>query len=335
MRKIRIILMLAALLVAAACSSSGSTNSSAGASSGAKDTYTIVTSNDPSRYMFYYALQHDLIHSDTVNLKVAYLPFAAAIAAAQSKQYPIVESNLVTTAQQQAAGLGTKIFSPGLTDTGTTVIIVPKNSPITSPSQLKGKKVGTVSLATSYMLEARDLLSRNFGLNTSLTGGDIQWSPITSPTALLATLQSGGLAAAVTNGSQTYTALYAQPNSNFRVLYPVTSDFRAIAAGPSISSTFNMYTSPDSVKAADVPEVRRMIAASYAYFQRNESSVIAQVASEQGVSAALLKWEAGLFGLQAGPFNGTQKTWFTTFLGVAAQLGSIKSAPPLANLITG
>jgi ABC-type amino acid transport substrate-binding protein len=270
--------------------------------------------------MFYYALQHDLIHSDTVNLKVAYLPFAAAIAAAQSKQYPIVESNLVTTAQQQAAGLGTKIFSPGLTDTGTTVIIVPKNSPITSPSQLKGKKVGTVSLATSYMLEARDLLSRNFGLNTSLTGGDIQWSPITSPTALLATLQSGGLAAAVTNGSQTYT---------------VTSDFRAIAAGPSISSTFNMYTSPDSVKAADVPEVRRMIAASYAYFQRNESSVIAQVASEQGVSGALLKWEAGLFGLQAGPFNGTQKTWFTTFLSVAAQLRSIKSAPPLANLITG
>lgn len=335
MRKIRILLLFATLSAAVACSSSGNTNSPSSASSGTKATYTIATSNDPSRYMFYYALQHGLIHSDSVNLKVTYLPFAAAIAAAQSKQYPIVESNLITTAQQQAAGLGTKIFSPGLTDVGTTVIIVPKNSPITSPSQLKGKKVGTVSLATSYMLEARDLLTRNFGLNTSLTGGDIQWSPITSPTAMLATLQSGGLAAAVTNGSQTYTALYAQPNSDFRVLYPVTSDFKAIAPGPSISSTLNMYTSPDSVKAADVSEVRRMIAASYAYFQQDESAVIAQVAKEQDVSSALLKWEAGLFGLQAGSFNGTQKTWFTTFLGVAAQLGSIKSAPPLANLITG
>ena len=335
MRKIGTLLLLAVLLMTVACSSSGSGNSSGGGSSGTKDSYTIVTSNDPSRYMFYYALQHGLIHSDSVNLKVVYLPFAAAIAAAQSKQYPIVESNLVTTAQQQAAGLGTKIFSPGLTDVGTTVIIVPKNSPITSPSQLKGKKVGAVSLATSYMLEARDLLNRNFGLNTSLTGGDIQWSPITSPTAMLAALQSGGLSAAVTNGSQTYTALYAQPNSDFRVLYPVTSNFKAIAPGPSISSTFNMYTSPDSVKTADVAEIRRMIAASYAYFQHNESTVIAQVASEQEVSGALLKWEAGLFGLQAGPFNDTQKSWFTTFLGVAAQLGSIKSAPPLVNLITG
>lgn len=335
MRKIRIMLLLAALLAAVACSSSASTNSANGTGSAAKDTYTIATSNDPSRYMFYYALQHGLVSSGSVNLKVAYLPFAAAIAAAQSKQYPIVESNLVTTAQQQAAGLGTKIFSPGLTDVGTTVIIVQKNSPITSPSQLKGKKVGTVSLATSYMLETRDLLTRNFGLNTSLTGGDLQWSPITSPTAMLATLQSGGLSAAVTNGSQTYTALYAQPNSDFRVLYPVTSGFSAIAAGPSISSTFNMYTSPDSVKAGDVAEIRRMIAASYAYFKQNESTVIAQVAKDQDVSSALLKWEAGLFGLQAGSFSDTQKTWFTTFLGVAAQLGSIKSAPPLANLITG
>ncbi len=336
MRKIRmLLLLLATLLAAAACSSSGSVNSSGGGSSGTKDTYTIATSNDPSRYMFYYALQQGLVPSSSVNLKVAYLPFAAAIAAAKSKQYPIVESNLVTTAQEQAAGLGAKIFSPGLTDVGTTVIIVPKNSPITSPSQLKGKKVGTVSLATSYMLETRDLLSGNFGLNTSLTGGDIQWSPITSPTAMLATLASGGLSAAVTNGSQTYTALYAQPNSDFRVLYPVTSNFTAIAPGPSISSTFDMYTSPDSVKAADIPEIQRMIAASYAYFQQNESAVIAQVAKEQDVSSALLKWEASLFGLQAGPFNDTQKTWFTTFLGVAAKLGSIKSAPPLANLITG
>jgi ABC-type amino acid transport substrate-binding protein len=335
MRKIRALILLAALLAVAACSSSGGASSPGGSSGGAKDTYTIATSNDPSRYMFYYALQHGLIHSDSVDLKVAYLPFAAAIAAAQSKEYPIVESNLVTTAQEQAAGLGTKIFSPGLTDVGTTVIIVPKNSPITSPSQLKGKKVGTVSLATSYMLEARDLLSKKFGLNTSLTGGDIQWSPITSPTAMLAALESGGLSAAVTNGSQTYTALYAQPSSDFRVLYPVTSDFEAIAPGPSISSTFNMYTSPDSVKAADVPQVRRMIAASYAYFQQNESTVIAQVAKEQDVSAALLNWEAGLFGLQAGSFSSTQKTWLTTFLGVATQLGSIKSDPPLANLITG
>lgn len=334
-RKTTMLLLLATLLVTAACSSSGSAASSGGGNGGTVHTYTLSTSSDPSRSMFYYALQHGLVHSDSVNLKVAYLPFAAAVAAAQSKQYPIVESNIITTAQQQAAGLSTKVFSPGLTDVGATVIIVPKNSPITSPSQLKGKKVGTVSLATSYMLETRDLLSKKFGLNTSLTSGDIQWSPITSPTALLSTLQSGGLAAAVTNGSGTYTALYAQPNSDFKLLYPITANFRSIAPGPSISTTFNMYTSPDSISTADIPEIRRMIAASYTYFQNNKSAVIAQVAKDQHVSIGLLNWEVGDFGMQAGPFNETQKTWFSTFVGIAAQLGTLKSDPSLTDLITG
>jgi hypothetical protein len=283
--------------------------------------------------MFYYALAHNLVPSSSVKLKVAFLPFAAAVAAQTTKQYQIVESNVINTAQQQASGLKSLVFSSGVLDHGSTVIITKKGSSVTSLCQLKGKKVGTVALATSYMLETRYVMKKDCGMNAALTGGDVDWVQIAAPTQLLSSLQSGAIDAVVANQATTYTALHATADPQFQGIFNVTKEFMKVAPGPSISSTFNEYASPDSVNTADIPEIQRTLAASVAYFNAHKSQIESQVASQQHVPLGLLKWEADTISLAGGQVTPTQRKWLGSLVHIGAGLGALKSEPALSTLL--
>jgi ABC-type nitrate/sulfonate/bicarbonate transport system substrate-binding protein len=267
-----------------------------------------------------------------VELDMNFVPFAAATAAANTKQYDIVEMNTTTTAALQAQGLGTKIISTGLLDPKTTVIIVPKDSDIESPADLEGKQIGATALATTYILQTRYLLTKNFGLDTSLEGGDVKWAPIADPTTLLSTLETGGVDAVVATQASNYTALNGE-DSKFKVLYPVTEEWSKLFPGPSRQTTLNIYTDPMSIDEDHIPEVVRMFAESYKYFAENKDEVVKAVATEQGIDEGLVAWEADIFQYSAGPFTDESKEWMQGIIDVAAELGVLEASVPVDDLI--
>ena len=316
-------------LTVAGCGSSDDNKSDASG----KSTYTVMTAADPSRYLVYYALQHGLIKSDTVKLDVKFLPFAAAQQASGSRQYDIVEINPMTQVLQNESGVNSKILANGLSDSGSARIFVKKDSPITSVDQLKGKRVGAVSLPTSFMLAARYLMQKEFGLDAPLEGGNVKFSGIASPASLLSALKAGSLDAVITTLADTYTA---QNDSDLRELYNVynpDSGLSKYLPGPPVATVLNMYTGPDSVDPKDIPEIQRIFKEATEYYEANKDKVVADLAKEYDVPEDLVKFEAEYLTLSPSPVTEEQKSWVDGFLKIAVEMKMMKDAPDDVNTL--
>lgn len=303
--------------------------------SGGKHTYTVVTAADPSRWLVYYALQHDLIESDTVKLDFKFLPFAAAGQASGTKQYDIAEISPITQVLQNDSGIKTKILADGLSDSGSARIFVKKDSSITSVDQLKGKRVGAQLLASSYMLITRYLMEKEFGLDAPLEGGDVKFSGIAAPADLFSALKSGSLDAVVTTLAPTYTA---QKDPDLRELYDVYGAENGLSKylpGATVSTVLNMYTGPDSVDPKDIPEIQRIFKEANEYYETNKDEIVAKVAKENNVPEDVVKFEAKYLSLAPSPVTDEQKTWLDGFLKIAEQLGTLKKAPDVNTLYAG
>jgi ABC-type nitrate/sulfonate/bicarbonate transport system substrate-binding protein len=295
-----------------------------------KHQYTVMTADEVSRWLVYFPFQHGLVKSDTVDLDFQFLPFAAAQQASGTRQYDLVEINPITTVAQNDAGVTSEIISAGLTDLGSTRVYVQKDSPIKTLADLKGKRVGAVSLPTSYVLATR-IMMKDAGLNPALEGGDVQFSAIAAPPQLISTLESGGLDAIITSGAAgTYPA---STNPNLREIYDTYKGLKKVLPGPTTVTSINMYTGPDSIDKADVPEIRRMFAEARDYYAANKDEIIKTVAEEHSVDIELVKWVAKYLELAPSPLDKEQTAWIKGFLGYAVDLGMIKAAPDVSTLI--
>jgi NitT/TauT family transport system substrate-binding protein len=300
--------------------------------SGLKTVYQVSTADDPNRRIMYFSITHGYVQSPTVDLQFQYLPFATAATTFQSKQYPLVEANWLNVAQAYQGGQLTQIVSPGIANVAQTILALPKNSTITDASQLKGKKVGIISLGTIYALEGRYVLNRKYNLNPALQGGDIKWQEINAGDALLGLLKSGDIDAALVTQIQSYTV--QQNPSDYKVLENVTKAYLQLTNTKYVmNSALVIYKNPDSMPAKDAKEVQRMLAANYEYYKAQKDAIVTEVAKETKVDVNYLKWATTYFDFPTGAVSADAKSVIQAGWQAAITIKSITSAPPIEQCI--
>jgi hypothetical protein len=300
--------------------------------SGLKTVYLVSTADDPNRRVMYFSITHGYVQSPTVDLQFQYLPFATAATTFQSKQYPLVEANWLNVAQAYQGGQLTQILSPGIANVAQTILALPKNSTITDASQLKGKKVGIISLGTIYALEGRYVLSKKFNLNPALQGGDIKWQEVNAGDALLGLLKNGDIDAALVTQIQSYTV--QQNTSDYKVLENVTKDYLALTNTKYVmNSALVIYKNPDSMPVADAKEVQRLLAANYDYYKAHKDAIVSEVARETKIDVNYLKWATTYFDFPTGAVTADAKSVIQAGWQAALTIKSINSLPPIEQCI--
>jgi NitT/TauT family transport system substrate-binding protein len=314
----------------AACAGSNATPGVT--TSGLKTVYLVSTADDPNRRVMYFSITHGYVQSPTVDLQFQYLPFATAATTFQSKQYPLVEANWLNVAQAYQGGQLTQILSPGIANVAQTILALPKNSTITDPSQLKGKKVGIISLGTIYALEGRYVLNKKFGLNPALQGGDIKWQEVNAGDALLGLLKNGDLDAALVTQIQSYTV--QQNTSDYKVLENITKDYLALTNTKYVmNSALVIYKNPDSMPVNDAKEAQRLLAANYDYYKSHKDAIVSEVAKETKIDPNYLKWATTYFDFPTGAVTADAKSVIQAGWQAAIAIKSINSAPPIEQCI--
>lgn len=322
--------LLVAATIVTACG--GGSAPSGVTTSGLKTVYQVSTADDPNRRIMYFGITHGYVQSPTVDLQFQYLPFATAATTFQSKQYPLVEANWLNVAQAYQGGQVTQILSPGIANVGLTIIALPKNSKITDAAQLKGKRVGIISLATIYALEGRYVLNKKFNLNPALQGGDIKWQEIAAGDALLGLLKNGDIDAAVVTQIQAYTV--QQDSADYKVLENVTKDYLQLTNTKYVmNSALVIYKNPDSMPAKDAKEVQRLLAANYDYYKAHKDAIVTEVAKETKTDGAYLKWVTTYLDFPTGAVTPDAKSVIQAGWQAAIEIKSINSAPPIDQVI--
>ena len=322
-------LVLTAGLAVAACGSGGSGGEENAA--GAR-VYTLSTADDPNRYMFYYPMLHDLVKDPEVKVEIELLPFASAAEAFLNRQYDIVEANWLNAAQGAEKDFNTKIISAGLLNTGLTSIIVPKDSPVKSPSDLKGKKLGIQAQGTIFSTEARALLQEKYGVNASLENGDVQWVEVPEIPTLFRLLQKGDIDAIIGTQLSTYQVV-GDPGGPNKILTEVTKEYDAMTGAEATqNSSFITYDDP-GIPPKDVEAIQKLFQANTAYFKAHTAEIVDLVVKEEKAEKAYLDWTLENLSVDMGPVNPAQKKMIESGLESAAKLDMISSVPNADSLI--
>ena len=153
----------------AACSS-GSTSSAAASGSGPeKTTITVDAVNGPDSGPLWIAQNNGYFKQQGLTVNIQYVPGTGAAFPAQAAHtIDFAEQNYVSllSENQKSPALGLRIVAPDeQTAPNTTVIMVPKNSPIKTAADLRGKKVAFPAPGTNLS---------NLGVEEQLQGYGIK-----------------------------------------------------------------------------------------------------------------------------------------------------------------
>lgn len=294
-----------------------------------RTTIELAYSDDPSRHALLWALVNGKVTSTTVDVKVSFLPVAQIIPAANTKQFDAIEATPLAVPRAPGEEPGFLILSNGLVNSGSTALVVAKGGPVRTPADLKGRTVGVASLGATFLLEARFVLQRVYGLNTDLRSGEVRFSE-TPPEATAQLVKDGKLDAAVVSQLATYRLLNSPDH---RTLMNVTQEFQKAAGRPPVNSIVVTYRDRAATKRAALAEVQRLLAASRAYLLEHRDEVFQDVAQKRKVDPAFLTWVFGVQDLAAGPVTDQDIAQIAATWDAAKAIGDIRSVPKIQDLV--
>jgi NitT/TauT family transport system substrate-binding protein len=208
-------------------------------------------------------------------------------------------------------------------------IFVKKGSPISSARELKGKTVGVMAIASTAVAHVRIVLSRKYGLNTGLKGGDIKWAQIPLP-MLPTVLDRGDIDAAFLFHTPSFKAMKAQ---QFSIIGDVVKEYNELFGLNPLVSLFVSYADKVKRNPERFREALRLIRASVRYAKEHREEVYAQVARKSRLPVNTLKTLAGEWyevniTLEEGDLKAIKNMWE-----VGKETGVIKDYPSLNEVI--
>lgn len=299
------------------------------ATPGPKTVLEIAYADDPSREALLWAIINGRISSDTVEVRVSLLPLGQIIPAANTKQYDAIEATPLAIPRTLGGEPGFLILSSGLVNKAGTVLFTGRDSAIQSPSDLRDKTVAVASLGGTFVLETRYVLQRKYGLNTSLTAGEVRFSE-TPQEAVPQLLIDGRLDAAVLTQLGTYRLT---DSPDHRELINVTREFQELTGQSSANSVVVTYQSTAQEKGAALAELQRMLADSRAYLENNRSEVLSAVASSRGLEVAYMEWFFTAYDMAAGAPSAEERAQITASWEAAQALGDIPTVPDVEEVL--
>lgn len=254
----------------------------------AKDRLSYAYQIDPTFDAAVWALRNGKVTSDLIEVDLNALTIPALIQATLTKQFDVIQSDTIAVPRSAARGLDLTIMSTAIRYSQKGVghnIYVRADSPYQSLPDLSGKKVGVPSLGSAGFHMLRMWASEQYGLNTDVAAGDIQFVE-TAPSALITGLEAGQFDAGTMLYSQ---AWQAGGSDRFRAIAQPARAMYELWGVQMVPSVNVAYPEKIAANPAAYKEFNRMLRESVLYMQANPDEVLGAIAAESKISADFFK----------------------------------------------
>jgi len=294
-----------------------------------KQVITFAYTDDAAYEPYVYAIRQGIVSSKMVEVKLLPTAIPALLQSTGTKQFDLIETSPLLLANANLRGLDARIVGTGGIVRGGRYVFVQNDSPIKKPADLKGKTMGATAIASTLVAQIRAVLTKQFGLNTSLENGDIRWVELPLPT-LASALERNQVDSIYLIHIPSLRALQS---GKFRILVDMTKDFRHDFGVDPLTSVIATYDSKIAEKGPALHEAIAMLRASAAYAKSHQAEVFAAVAKEKNMDIKDLntvsyKWYELRFTL-----SGDDQKMIKTILDIGKEQGLIPGYPTLDKFI--
>ncbi len=298
----------------------------------AKTKISVAQANDPIFEASLWPIMAGKIKSDIVDIDVSLTTINAVIQSIPVKQYDVIATSANSVPIFVNRGVPLKIFSTMMrykADGTASRLWVAQNSKAKTVADLKGKTIGVYGLSSAGTLNARTVLSKVYGFNAAIEGGDFRWVEL--PLAVLpGAAASGRIDAAVLVNFQDYAA---EKSTDLR---PIVSLHKGMMDAIKVAQPANVMVAYSDRLAANpdiYKEVARMMRASIQYVKENPDEVFAAIAKKGNADPDYMKWWLNnyadiSYAIAPDDAKGFMATW-----GASKELGVIQSYPSADSLI--
>lgn len=253
-----------------------------------KDKITFAHLLDPAMDAAVWAITTGKVKSDLITVEPRGLVIPALIQATATKQFDVITTAVIGIPPAIARGLDVRILSAVLQAAPAGEgggVWVKKDSPIKDPRELKGKTLGSYGLRSTGYLYLRAALTKKYGLDMKLEGGDVKQVEIQAPN-LPGALGAGQIDAGTLIHSQ---AFRAAESGEFRSIAE-TGAIQNELYGPLVSAVNIGFPERLKAKPDAYKEFGRMFKESVAYLHANRTEVFEAVGKQANVSPRFFEW---------------------------------------------
>lgn len=248
----------------------------------AKEKVTYAYQMDPMYEAALWAMKNGKVTSDSIDVELTALSIPALIQATTTKQYDVIQADVINVQRAATRGLPLTIMSTAnrYSPKGEGHNIwVKKDSPYQSMQDLKGKKIAVPSLGSSGFNLLRFATEEKHGVNLNPLGGDYTFVEMPVP-QIEAALASGQVEAATTILSQNYRVA---KSGDYRAVATPAKDMYELWGLQMIPSINVGYPEKIAERPQAMKELARLMKESADYLTAHPEEVYAAVAKEQNI----------------------------------------------------
>jgi NitT/TauT family transport system substrate-binding protein len=284
---------------------------------------------DPVYDTVVWAIRKGKVTSSLIDVEATGANIPTLLQATATKQFDVVMTAVIGV-PAAAARLELRILSAALYQSPVGEgggVWVKKDSPIKSPTDLKGKTLASYGLrATGYMY-VREAMRKEFGLNMALEGGDIKQVEVVAPN-LPAALATGQADAAALIHSQ---AFRAKASGDF-VNICETGVIMNKHYGRTVSAVNVGYPERLAARTDQFKEFDRMMKASAEYALKNRDEVFGDLAKQANIDRAFFDWWFDKTTDVPGTFTADHAKAVTMGWEIGKNFGMIQNVPDVDKL---
>ena len=298
----------------------------------ARDKITFAHLADPSIEAAMWAINNGKVTSERIDIEATAMEIPALIQATAARSYDVVMTAGMGIPRAVERGLPLRIIASGLRASPAgegSAIWVPKDSPIRSLEDLKGKKLAVYSLGSSGITLMRIALAEVFGMNVSLQGGDFDFVEMPPP-AMPAALATGKVDGATLIHAQ---AFKAGQDGDFVPIVQTMQALQAETGLQMVSAVLAGYEDKLSARPEDFREFLRMIQDSRAYAIAHPDEVYTAVGKAYDIDPAFFDTWFTKFMDFPGDLLEQDKEALLYMWEAAIRIGALESHPPIDDML--
>ena len=283
---------------------------------------------DPAYDTVVWAMRNGKVKSDLIDVEATGMLIPQLLQATATKQYDVVMSAVVGVPAALARGLEVRILSAALLTSPNGEgggVWVKRDSPLKSGADLKGKTLASYGLRSTGYMFAREAISRKFGLNMALEGGDVRQIEVQAPN-LPGALATGQTDAATLIHSQAWRAKQSGELVNICETAQILNELY----GPMVAAVNVGYPDKLAARTSAFQEFNRVLKASVQYALANRNEVFEAVAKQTNIDTKFFDWWHDRTTSVPAVFGDTHAKAVSTAWKMGVEMGMLKNAPDVA-----
>src|ERR1700722_4044676 len=298
----------------------------------AKEKVTYAYLLDPAYDAVTWAMSNGKVTSDLIDVEARGLAIPQLIQATSAKQYDVIMTAVIALPPAPARGLELRVLAVALQQSAAgegAGIWVKSDSPTKDPRDLKGKSLGSYALRSTGYTQVRLALTKKYGLNAALEGGDLKQVEIQAPN-LPGALAAGQIEAATLIHSQAFRAM---KSGEFRALAENRRDNIEVYGMRFISALNVSYPERLAQRPEVFKEFNRMFRESVRYALANRAEVFGAVGKQNNLPPEFFDWWFEKSSDVPGTFTEEHAKIIMKFYELSKEIGMIQNYPDIRSLV--